>query len=208
MTYRDAERLQDQLASVEAWGLYRPGYSGVLDQNSDRPLVVQDMRITPELFPLLGLKVVLGRPLGFDDALDANPDAAVIGHDLWLTRFGGTLDVLGKSFELRPGRTVTVVGVAASGSDVPGNGRPLPIVSHLIRISERAASNLQFTALARLKPGRSVSALNAEITARGQLTDPNTGASRPVDAMLLLDEIVGDTAPKNTQRTRWLRSSA
>jgi hypothetical protein len=58
MTYPEAERLRDQVASVEAWGLYRgPGYTGILDQNSDRPLPVQDMRVTPELFSLLGLKV-------------------------------------------------------------------------------------------------------------------------------------------------------
>ena len=199
MTYRDAERLQDQLASVEAWGLYRLGYSGVLDQNSDRPLLVQDMRVTPELFPLLGLKVVLGRPLAPDDVLDGNPDAAVIGHDLWQTRFGGTPDVLGKSFELRPGLTVTVVGVAAPGSDVPGNGNPLPIVWHAIRVSERASANLRFTMLARLKPGRSIGAVNAEITARQPLRDLNSGATRPVDATLLLDQIVGDS-----QRVLWV----
>ena len=157
------------------------------------------MRITPELFPLLGLKVVLGRPLAPDDAIDANPDVAVIGHDLWQTRFGGTPDVLGKSFELRPGRTVTVVGVAAPGSDVPGNRIPFPIVWHAIRVSERAAPNLRFTVLARLKPGRPISAVNAEITARRPLTDPNSGANRPVDATLLLDHIVGDS-----QRVLWV----
>jgi putative ABC transport system permease protein len=200
MTYRDAERLQDQLTSVEAWGLYRgPGYTGILDQNTDRPLLVQDMRITPELFSLLGLKVVLGRPLAPDDALDANPDATVIGHDLWQARFGGTPDVLGKSFELRPGLTLTVVGVAAPGSDVPGNSRPYPIVWHAIRVSQRAAISPTITVLARLKPGRSIRALNLEITARRPLTDPISGANRPVDARLLLDDIVGDS-----QRVLWV----
>jgi predicted permease len=200
MNYRDVERLQGQLASIEAWGLYRgPGYISTLDRNSDNPLPVQDMRITPELFPLLGLQVVLGRPLASDDAVDANPDVAVIGHDLWRTRFGGTPDVLGKSFELRPGRTVTVVGVAAPGSDVPGNWYSFPIVWHPIRVSERAAPNLRFTVLARLKAGRPISAVNAEITARRPLTDSNSGANRPVDARLLLDQIVGDS-----QRVLWL----
>jgi predicted permease len=199
MNYRDFERLQGQLASVEAWGLYRPGYGGALDHDSDRPLPVQDMRITPELFPLLGLQVVLGRPLTPDDATDANPDVAVIGHDLWQTRFGGTPDVLGKSFEFRPGRTVTVVGVAAPGSDVPGNRRPDPIVWHVIRVSERAATIHSLVALARLKPGRRIGAVNAEIAARPPLTDPNSGASRPVDATLLLDHVVGDS-----QRILWV----
>jgi len=199
MTYRDAQRLQDQLASVEAWGLYRSGYGGTLDRNTDRPLLVQDMRITPELFALLGLRVVLGRPLAPDDALDANPDAAVIGHDLWQTRFGGTPDVLGKSFELRPGLTLTVVGVAAPGADVPGNSRPSPIVWHAIRVSQLAATSRTLTVLARLKPGQSLSAVNAELTARRPLADSTSGASRPVDAVRLLDEIVGDS-----QRVLWV----
>jgi putative ABC transport system permease protein len=199
LTYPDVERLQGGLASFESWGLYRPGYISMLDLNSDNPPPVQDMRITPELFPLLGLRVVLGRPLVSDDAIDANPDVAVIGHDLWRTRFGGTPDVLGKSFELRPGRTVTVVGVAAPGSDVPGNWRSNPIVWHPIRVSERASPNLDFTVLARLKAGRPVSGANAEIAARPPLTDPNTGARRPVYATLLLDDVVGDS-----QRILWV----
>ncbi len=198
LSYPDVQRLQGQLASFEAWGLYRPGYISTLDRNSENPLPVQDMRITPELFPLLGLQVVLGRPLVSDDAIDANPNVAVIGHDLWRTRFGGTPDVLGKSFELRPGRTVTVVGVAAPGSDVPGSWYSFPIVWNPIRVSERAP-NLRFTALARLKAGRSISAANAEIAARPPLTDPNSGANRPVGATLLLDHVVGDS-----QRVLWV----
>ena len=199
LSYPDVQRLQGELASFEAWGLYRPGYISFLDRDSDNPLPVQDMRITPELFPLLGLQVALGRPLASDDAMDANPDVAVIGHDLWRTRFGGTPDVLGKSFELRPGRTVTVVGVAAPGADVPGNWISRPIVWHPIRVSEGASTNPHFTVLARLKAGRPIGAANAEIAARPPLTDPTSGANRPVDATLLLDEIVGDS-----QRVLWV----
>ena len=199
LSYPEVQGLQSQLASFEAWGLYRPGYGSTLDRNSDHPLSVQDMRITPELFPLLGLQVVLGRPLASDDAIDANPDVAVIGHDLWRTRFGGTPDVLGKSFELRPGRTLTVVGVAAPGSDVPGSLYSSPIVWHPIRVSEQAAPNTRLMVLARLKAGRPIGAANAEIAARPPLTDPNNGAIRPVDATLLLDHIVGDS-----QRVLWV----
>ena len=200
LTYSEAQRLQGQLASFETWGLYRgPGYVGTLDWNSDHPLRVQDMRITPGLFRLLGLQVVLGRPLAPDDAIDANPDVAIIGHDLWLTRFGGTPDVLGKSFELAPGRTMTVVGVAAPGADVPANRFTYPIVWHPIRVSERTSTNLRYTVLARLKADRSVRAANAEIAARPPLTDPSSGADRRVDAELLLDHIVGDS-----QRVLWV----
>lgn len=200
LTYAQAQELQTQLTSVEAWGLYRgPGYAATLDRNSDNPLTVQDMRITPELFPLLGLKVVLGRPLTSDDAMDANPDVAVIGHDLWMKRFGGTPDVLGKSLELRPDQRLTIVGVAAPGSDVPGNWLSYPIVWHALRASERTSFNFRFMVLARLKADRSIAAINAEIAAQPPLTDPRSSAPLSVDAMRLLDHIVGDT-----QRILWV----
>ena len=196
LSYQEAQRLQGELATFDAWGLYRgPGYISTLDRTSDNPQPVQDMQITPELFPLLGLQVVLGRPLVSEDAIDANPDVAVIGHDLWRTRFGGTADVLGKAFELRPGRTVTVVGVAAPGSDVPGNRLPHPIVWHPIRASEQAAPNLRFTVLARLKAGRPISAANAEIAARPPLTDPSAASIVPL-------------TPRCSSTTSWATASA
>jgi predicted permease len=200
LTHAQAQQLQTQLTSFEAWGLYRgPGYATTLDRNSDTPLTVQDMRMTPELFPLLGLKIVLGRPLTSDDAMDANPDVAVIGHDLWVKRFGGTPDVLGKTLELRPDQRLTIVGVAAPGADVPGNWLSYPIVWHALRASERASLNFRFTVLARLKGDRSIAAANAEIAAQPPLTDPRGGAALHVDATRLLDYIVGDT-----QRILWV----
>jgi putative ABC transport system permease protein len=199
LTYTEVQRLRGELASFEAWGLYRLGYVSTLDRDSDTPLQVQDMRITPELFPVLGLRIVLGRPLVSRDASDASPDAAVIGHDLWQRRFGGTPDVIGRSFELRPGRTVTVVGVAAPGSDVPGNRIPFPIVWHPIRVSEQVAPNIRFTVLARLKSGHSVSAANAEIAARPAFTDPNSGTTRSVEVTPLLRHVVGES-----QRVLWV----
>jgi hypothetical protein len=81
---------------------------------------------------------------------------------------------------------------------VPGNRIPYPIVWHPIRVSERSPYG-GFTVLARLKAGRPISAANAEIAARPPLTDPNSGANRPVGATLLLDHIVGDS-----QRVLWV----
>jgi putative ABC transport system permease protein len=71
-------------------------------------------------------------------------------------------------------------------------------VWHPIRVSEQSPYG-GFTVLARLKAGRPISAANAEIAARPPLTDPSSGANRPVDATLLLDHIVGDS-----QRVLWV----
>ncbi len=204
LTYDEAQRLQRVATSFDRWGLYRPGYVVTLDRSSDHPLPVQDMRITPGLFPLLGIRVVLGRPLVADDELDANPDVGVISFDLWHTRFAGATDVIGRTFAWRDGRTLTVVGVTAPGADVPTNwlsagGRGLPIVWNPIRVSNRSGPSIRFAVLARLKSDRSMGAASRELAGLG-IAGPS---GRRFEATGLLDRIVGDT-----QRVLWVLFAA
>src|SRR5215204_768 len=65
---------------------------------------------TPNLFPLLGVEPLKGRGFTPDDAKPGAPRVAVLGHGLWLRRFGGDPSVVGKTFNLS-GTPVTVVGV-------------------------------------------------------------------------------------------------
>ena len=196
LTYDEVQRLQSATSNFEAWGLFRPGYSVTLDRTSENPLPVWDMRISPGLFPLLGIDVVLGRPLVPDDELDANPDVGVISYDLWQKRFGGAADVIGKSFEWRQGRTLTVVGVTAPGAHVPTNLlNSMPIVWNPIRVSQRPGETMRFVTLARLKADRSVRTARRELAG---LTSAGAGG-RAFNATSLLDSIVGDT-----QRVLWI----
>jgi predicted permease len=199
LRHAEVERLREAVPAFEAWGLYRPGYVTTLDRDSDVPLQVQDMRITPDLFPLLGIRVILGRPLVAADEEDANPDVAVIGHDLWQSKFGGAPDVIGKSFELRAGRTVTIVGVAEPGANVPSSRFSMPIVWNPLRVSARDGQSMRFTALARLRPGHSIADARAALAAVPPLPDPRTGLARPVTATRLIDHIAGDN-----QRMLWV----
>jgi putative ABC transport system permease protein len=197
LTYDEVQRLQGATSSFEAWGLFRPGYGVTLDRTSENPLDVRDMRITPGLFPLLGIEVVLGRPLVPDDELDGNPDVGVISYDLWQKRFGGTSDVIGKTFEWRQARTLTVVGVTAPGADVPAiwTTSGTPIVWNPIRVSQRSGSSMRFVTLARLKADRTMR------TARRELSGLKAAGpgSRAYEVTGLLDSVVG-----NTRRVLWV----
>ena len=199
LTYDEAYRLRSATTSFEAWGLYRPGYVVTLDRTSEDPLEVQDMRITPELFPLLGIRMALGRPLVADDELDSSPDVGVISHDLWQKRFGGAEDVIGKTFVWRNDRTLTVVGVTAPGADVPTNWLKYPIVWNPIRESQRTGQSVRFTVLARLKADRTLRMANREL---GGLGNRGSLETRP-SATGLLHHVVGDT-----QRVLWVLVAA
>src|SRR5580693_3164996 len=66
--------------------------------------------VTSGLFPLLGVKALLGRTFRDDEDRAGGAPAVVISYGLWQRRFGGATDVLNKSINL-DSRSYTVVGV-------------------------------------------------------------------------------------------------
>ncbi|HEY3826590.1 MAG TPA: ABC transporter permease [Bryobacteraceae bacterium] len=71
--------------------------------------------ISGEFFGLTGLSPVLGRMISQEDNRSAGGrPVAVISHDLWQRRFGGSTGVLGRGLSLN-GSHFTIVGVAPAG---------------------------------------------------------------------------------------------
>ena len=74
---------------------------------------VQGARVSPNLFPLLGIEPRHGRSFSAGEAAERRR-LALVSHRFWQARFGGSLDALGASIEL-DGRPSTIVGVLPDG---------------------------------------------------------------------------------------------
>ena len=74
---------------------------------------LQGARVSPNLFPLLGVQPRHGRSFSADEAAERRR-VAVISHRFWQARFGGSLDALGASVEL-DGHASRIVGVLPDG---------------------------------------------------------------------------------------------
>ena len=74
---------------------------------------VQGARVSPNLFPLLGIEPRHGRSFSAGEASERRR-LALVSHRFWQARFGGSLDALGASVEL-DGRPSTIVGVLPDG---------------------------------------------------------------------------------------------
>ena len=74
---------------------------------------VQGARVSPNLFPLVGVQPRHGRGFSADEAAERRR-VAVISHRFWQSRFGGSLDALGASVEL-DGHASRIVGVLPDG---------------------------------------------------------------------------------------------
>ena len=150
--YRDVAAMTTR---VRGWGAF-----GGIEANlvgSGEPIRVSAATVGPEVFPLLGVRPLLGKVI--DRAEDGS---VVIGYGLWKSHFGGDQDIVGKTIRLDDAPRV-VIGVMASGFRFPDRGTQLwiPLVLRSDDYADRSNTYLQ--AVGRLTAGSSVEDARAEL---------------------------------------------
>src|SRR5688572_2262761 len=135
---------------------------------------------TADFFPLLGVQPALGRNFIREEDTPNGPKAAILGHGLWQSRFGGNADVLGKTITLNE-QSYTVVGILPARFQYP---EPFQIWTPLA-LGETSGTfvavgegMMLLKAIARLKPGVTVEQAQTElqmIARRIQPAQPSGG---------------------------------
>jgi predicted permease len=125
----------------------------------DVPERVFTALLLDDLFPVIGMAPALGR--GFTRAeLDPNgPPAAIISHRLWQSRFGGDPSILTRAIRVN-GTATSVVGVMPPGLVLIGTDLWIPWGGDPLSVPRNVR---QFNVLARLAPGATLAAVNAEL---------------------------------------------
>ncbi|MGH7576345.1 MAG: ABC transporter permease [Longimicrobiales bacterium] len=118
--------------------------------------------VTPELFSVLQVVPQLGRvPRASDDRLDHSANMGtmgiLLGHGLWVRRYGADPEILGRTIEIDGEPRAVVVGVARPGFSFPDPATEAWLVQVVDRVPwSRSASireGLYMGAIARLGPG-------------------------------------------------------
>jgi predicted permease len=158
---------------------------------------VEGAVVSAEYFPMLGLRPALGRFfLSSEDSVPDRDAVAVLGHGLWMSRFGGARSVLGERVTIN-GRSFTVIGVAPEGFDgvVGGIVNRLWIPAMMMHTGYRWCDGFLATCpvtsiMARLAPGATLDDARREI---GVLTPSIIAATDPTDSirMVSVDRAVG-----------------
>ncbi|MGC1658935.1 MAG: ABC transporter permease [Candidatus Acidiferrales bacterium] len=135
------------------------------------PSIVNTADVTPEIFPLLHAKPLVGRTLVPEDGKLGAAPVAVLSENLWRGRFGSNPDLIGQSIALDM-RSFTVVGVLPASFRYP-DGAPRqdvwisvaqdPLFGPLI--SQPGVPVLG--GIGRLKPGISLAQAQAEMNTLG-----------------------------------------
>jgi predicted permease len=163
--YTDWRRLSAVLREMAAVQRRPYNVSG-----SGDPVRVNGVRATAGILSLFGVAPQLGR--GFD-AADERPAAqrvCLISHGLWLSRFGGERDVLGKGLIL-DGISHAVVGILPPGFEIPSAGISGMGAQHVITplladpSDPNYRSNHNSLVFGRLRDGITLEQANREIAA-------------------------------------------
>ena len=154
---------------------------------------VYGAEVSPELFPLLGVRPVIGRSFAQEEEVAGRNFVVLLGYDFWQRRFAGDSTIVGKPI-LLDGRQWTVVGIMPPGFNFPDRGQ-LWIPFSTDPAQEKHENRGYAGAIGRMKPGVTLAQarddihrVDAELVR--EFPDANTGWRGELIPMR--DDLVGD----------------
>jgi predicted permease len=189
LDWRRGVSVLESAGAAEAWS---PNLSG-----GDDAETVTALRMTADMFPMLGAAPLLGRAFLPEEAAPGRDHVVVLGHGLWQRRFGSDTGVVGRAITLN-GEPYTVVGVMPRGFEFPpfwATGAQLwAPLSLADRAANRESSSLR--AFGRLHPGATLAQARAEMAAiTARLEQEFPGTNRDVVVSGLHDTVAGSVRP-------------
>ena len=116
---------------------------------------------THEILSLLGAVPQLGRLTNADDDLPGSPEVTILTHELWQRRFGGDFSIVGRTIAVNDVST-EVVGVLAEGFLFHMDDAEMFVPARFDRTTPDEGS-FNMPGIARLKPGVTMAAVNADV---------------------------------------------
>jgi predicted permease len=158
LDYRDQNQTLEQIAAFSNIGLSLSG--------TERTERLQGLRVSANLFQLLGVDASAGRTLLPEDDEPGRRHVAVLTYEGWQRRFGGDPQVVGKTINLN-GEGYQVVGIMPLRFALPIKDTELaiPLAPNVDPTRNVRSSTNFLRAVARLKPGVTRQQAESNLTA-------------------------------------------
>jgi putative ABC transport system permease protein len=155
----------------------------------------QGMLVSQDLFPLLGLKPILGRNFLPEEEQPINNRMVILSQALWRRGFANDPGIIGKSIQLN-GASFTVVGVM--GEQYPLETDFWLPLSHLSQVDLTSRRHHSVQAIGRLKPGVTIERARREmdtIAERLRQLYPATNKNIGVELTPMRHQLIGNLRP-------------
>ena len=212
LPYREPERLVSIWASHDQSGarLFPPAAADVVElrqlprsfegvallraanlnlSGDGEPQRLAGMRVSSNLFGVLGVSAALGRTFLPDEEQAGRDKVVVLSYALWHGRFGADSSLIGRQVQLS-GSPYTVIGVAPPGFQFPWAGLDawVPNVLETGELTRQAINN--YRVVARLAPRATIESARAEAAGLARrLPQIGPGVS---DAIFTVDSVLDD----------------
>lgn len=120
------------------------------------------IRVTDGMLPIFGVSPALGRLFSHQDDSPGAPLAAILGYSYWQRRFGGSPSALGRTLTL-DGQVYQVIGVMPRNFQFLDHQEPSVYLPFQLDRSKTYLGGFHFNGIARLKPGVTLAAANADV---------------------------------------------
>src|SRR5215510_12378861 len=195
-TYPDFQDWRAQAQSFQGMAAFSNKRQGKAELTGHSETIeAQGMLVSHDLFPLLGLKPILGRNFLPEEERPANDRAVILSRAIWRRGFANDPGVIGKSVQLN-GSSFTVAGVM--GDQYPLETDFWLPLSHLGRIDLTDRRYYSVQAIGRLKPGVTIEQARREmetVNERLRQLYPATNRNTGVELTPMRHHLAGDLRP-------------
>jgi putative ABC transport system permease protein len=162
--------------AVQGWGAFTGASVNLV--GAGRPLRLEGISVSAQVFPTLGVAPLLGRVFDTTGTRDRDARSVVLSYGLWRSQFGADRGVLGKTVRLDDA-SYTVIGVMPPGFRFPGPGVQLWTWLNLRETDFLDRGNTYLQAVGRLREGATFEQAQADLAllfARLQKDFPESNA--------------------------------
>jgi predicted permease len=157
---RDIDQFRTRMRSLDQVVSFSPGWLMPLIE-VDEPRQVNAAKVSGNMFPMVGVRPLLGRTFGMEAEAPGEGRVAVLGYGLWREVFRSDSGIVGRSVALDGGR-YTVIGVMPRGFQLFDWKSDLFVPMKMDRDAFTWAGATGLT-YGRLRAGRTLADANAEL---------------------------------------------
>jgi putative ABC transport system permease protein len=136
------------------------------------PIPVRVTAVTVGFFSMLGVQPIAGRSFTADEGQEGRAHVLLISETLWHTQFGGSPEVLGRSFRLGDS-AYAVVGVMPASIQYPQADVWTPVALNSTYFSPRSRPMATIAVVGRLKPDITLSQAESNLSQIAHSIDRN-----------------------------------
>ncbi len=155
--FRDVAAMSTRFS---AWGAFTGNAVNLVGPSG--PVRVSGMRVTAQIFPLLGIAPLMGRWFDSTSSKGDDTQAVLLSYPLWQTQFGSDQRVLGQTIRL-DGNPYTVIGIMPRGFHFPDASVQLWLPLVLTATDFENRGNTYLYGIGRLGPGATFEQGQAEL---------------------------------------------